>query len=141
MGETQIKRHTPALDAHVEFWVRNPTASLTDASRTLGVSPAWCSTIKNSDAFRRLYREKLGEYDETMFSAREQALGVASQALERLGERVAVTNDENFLLAAADKLLTHGRDQIRAGPGVQVNILGAATLDELQAARRSVLEG
>lgn len=140
-GET-VKRETPKLEAHVDFWIRNPMSSLLDCSRTLGVSVQYCGMVRNSDVFKRLYRRKMDGFDEQLYTVRDQALSVASVALERLGEAIRHTQDERFLLDTADKML--GRTEPGGGgyrTNVQVNVMGAATPEELRAAREKIVSG
>lgn len=106
MAEVQIQKISHRHDAILEFMICNPTAQLGEVARHFQVSQAWLSVIINSDVFRAKHEARGDEFfGAAIVPLREKIVGVASQAVEKLGEKLEVSSDGDFVLAVADKLL------------------------------------
>jgi hypothetical protein len=104
MAQVQIKRVRPKHDAILDWILSNPQKSMEECALTFGVTRAWLSVIVNSGVFQQKFQEKNAElFKETVVPLRDKLNGIAHVALERLGEAVATSADENFILAVADK--------------------------------------
>lgn len=124
--------------------IANPNAGLRELSLVFQMTPAWISTIVNSDAFQ----VKLAERQEQAFiqvaiPLRTKLHGVAEAAVEKLGDSLQNTQDPRMILDIADKTLHRlGYAPSRAAPAApvqqnntQFNVYGTVDADTIARAR------
>lgn len=103
----QLSRLTITHDAILDWLIANPgKGAMSKCANYFGYTQAWLSSIVWSDAFQAKLRDKKEIlFTETLVPLREQVAGVATRALERLGEKVEVIEDPKVLVDVADKML------------------------------------
>lgn len=93
----------------MDFMLGNPVVPMGRVALEFGVTQAWLSTIIHSDAFQNQLREKSqGLYESTVLPLREQVMGVARVAIDKLGEALenaSAVSDKPFIASAADNIL------------------------------------
>lgn len=102
----QVKTLSPQHKSILEWIVRNTDCNLKDCAAAFGRSPAWIYMLVRTD----LFQEELEKAQATSMSMstmplRQKLLAVGHQAVEKLGEKVADSQDAKFILEAADKTL------------------------------------
>ncbi len=87
-----------------------------------GMTQAWISCIVNSDAFKaELAARKEQMNGMVMFTLNDRINGLAAQSMEKLGQLIEVSNDPDFMLDVADKMLKNAGYGKPAGPAVTIN--------------------
>jgi hypothetical protein len=132
-----ISRLTHAHDAILDWLLMNPTATLTQMGEALGYSPPWLSLVINSDLFQAKYAERRQTIEASIASDIPAKMRVIAQlGLEKLADKIARTQDAEFLLETTDKMLHRLGYAPSKGPttvqqtNVQTNVyaVDAATL-------------
>lgn len=94
-----IKSMKPWHEELIDFMLAQPRAGLKETSEYFGVSIAWLSTVKNSDAFRDAWAQRRGEHSSTISATltqrvealAETALETMQQKLEREGMNIGLS--------------------------------------------------
>jgi hypothetical protein len=157
----QIKRvGKPWQEALAEFFIVNPEKSMAEAAQFFGVTLAWLSTVKNSDAFQDYYAARRREhFDDVSKSLADAKITDKLQGLAEMGVDALSTRLEEHItkvptrelsvdaLLAASKLALNalGFGQAKASPAtpmVQNNtiIVGAAALAKAKGNLRVIRE-
>lgn len=141
----QIQRVSHKHNMIMNWLVLNPDRSLRECADHFGVTQPWLSTVIHSDVFQAEFQQKLQNiHVRCAESIPEKLRAVADIALEKLADKVAQSEDPEFILDAADKALhrmgyapASARNGYGAGQGVQVNQQNVFMLsqDDLDAAR------
>jgi hypothetical protein len=106
--------------AIAQYLIANPTHSQKVVARHFEISEAWLSIVVNSDCFKEYIAQQDAEFrHEVLIPLREKLIGVASRAVERLGEAVEV-GAPDFILDVADKTLHRLGYAPNKGPEVAV---------------------
>jgi hypothetical protein len=144
----QIQTLTPRHDAIITFLVANPAMKKGDVARRFGVSPAWLSTVINSDVFQAKLRERQDEFfSAATESTREKLSRLANETLDKLIEKVEVETETSEIRAMATLALDRlgynafgGPGQALAGAGgnVQNNFFIGVERDTLARARERI---
>lgn len=128
MAEVQIKKVSHKHAMIMNWMVLNPDQSLRACADHFGVSQAWLSVVIHSDVFQAEFQQKLKNISARVAeSIPEKLRAVADIALDKLAEKVAESEDPDFILDAADKAL-HRMGYAPAsarngyGAGSQVNV-------------------
>lgn len=103
----QIQRIRYSHDAMIDHLIENPWISQNELASIFGYSPAWVSTVMNSDAFRaRLASRREQLVDPTIaLSLQERFQAVAEQSLRVLQEKLSLPApmvSDNLVLRAAE---------------------------------------
>lgn len=118
----EIKKVTPTHEAMMDWMLLNPGATLAQMGAYFGYSPAWLSQVINSDLFQALYREKRGEIDARVaMDIPAKMRGLASVALDKLVTHVEKSEQPEFLLETADKVLHRLGYAPSKGPSVSAS--------------------
>lgn len=96
MAATQLQSVSkPWHEALTEYFILYPERTMTEAARHFGVSLAWLSQVKNSDAFQDYYqarrREHFNELSKSLADSKieDKLRAVADMSLEAIADRVA----------------------------------------------------
>lgn len=118
---------------------------LSEAAAEFGVTQAWLSTVKNSDAFIDYFQRLSAAHSEALLlGVREKAIATADAAVGEIQRRLEVSAETiplNQLLDISDVLLKrtgHGEGRSQA-PTVSVH-LGLVSKEELAEARLRMRE-
>lgn len=128
MAENQIQDMNHTHEGILRWLLLNPDRPLRDCAAYMGVTQSWLSVIINSDCFRERLKELQGEFNIRVVQSLEEKLTTATNvALDRLITCVEASQDEQYILAAADKLLKSkgfgARANIPQGPTVNNYVL------------------
>jgi len=83
-----------------------PRATGTELALAFGRTPAWISTIINSQIFQAKLAERQDEvFADAVIDVRAKLEGVANAAVEKLGTCVHNSQDPKYILDVADKAL------------------------------------
>lgn len=83
------------MQALSDFMVARPDARAYEAAAFFGVTEAWLSTVKNSDAFRRFHNERRDEhFSRISTDVGEKLQALAEVSLDELTERVEEQRQE-----------------------------------------------
>jgi len=107
MAQNQIDTLNFRHEAIVDMMLAHPEMKQNDIANKLDLTPAWLSTVVNSDAFRVYYEKRREEYtlelhNKTVRKLYDVALAATEVVLEALGEDEV---DPRFALDAKDKSL------------------------------------
>lgn len=94
-----IKSMKPWHEELIDFMLAQPRAGLKETSEYFGVSMAWLSTVKNSDAFRDAWAARRGDHSSAISATitqrvealAETALETMQQKLEREGMNIGLS--------------------------------------------------
>jgi hypothetical protein len=105
MAQVQLQKLSPKHEAIMNWILENPEKPRRECAAFFGVTETWLSIIINSHCFQA----RLHERQEVIFSVVASDIptklrGVASLALDRVGEALPVSNAE-FALDVMDKTL------------------------------------
>lgn len=101
-----IARMTHAHDAILDWLLMNPTAPLREMAQALGYSISWLSLVINSDLFQAKYAERRGAIETQIASDIPAKMRIIAQiGLEKLADKMARSEDPDFLLETTDKVL------------------------------------
>ena len=109
-----IQKVAPRHEQIINWLIANPHRTNRDCAAFFGVTQAWLSTIKRSDAFRARMEQRLNEMAEDVRAEYISQMDInllgrlntaAEIAVDRLTERLEVATDPEFLLDCTDKLL------------------------------------
>lgn len=113
-------------DAILHFMLANPTVPKGEVAQRFNVSPAWLSTIINSEAFleaRALYTDLA--FHESVLPMREKLVIAADKALDRMIALTELETDLDKVRKTAETTLAacgFGTMKGPTAPGVQINI-------------------
>lgn len=118
----QLKDLSVTHNAIADWLIANPgKGQMGKCAAVFGISPAWLSTITQSDAFQALLKSKQEKtYQEVIIPLQDKIAGVAHAAVEKLGEVVNETNDGRLVKDVADSMLNklgYGAKATPAGEG------------------------
>jgi len=135
-------------EALADALLANPSARQRDIAKQLGVTEAWLSTVKNSDAFKAYYEKRRKEFNEKLHEATVAKLyATAIEAAQRVLEAVGDEDcPADFALEALDtslKRLGYGAGGTSVVIDNSTTQLGVAVVDRgiLEEARRRMLNG
>jgi len=141
----QIQKISHKHSMIMNWMVLNPDKPLKQCAEHFGVTQAWLSTVIHSDVFQMEFQEKLKTiHNHCAMSIPEKLRVVTDIALDKLAEKIADSEDPEYILDAADKALhrmgyapASARNGFGANQGVQVNTQNVFMLsqDDLDAAR------
>lgn len=109
-----ICKVAPRHEQIINWFIANPHRKNSDCAAFFGVTQAWLSTIKRSDAYQARMRQRLDEmagdvreeFIEQMGMGMLGKLSVAADlALDKLTEKIEAADDPEYLLDCTDKLL------------------------------------
>lgn len=104
MADIQSLNHTH--EAILNWLILNPDKSLRECADKMGFTQPWLSTVIHSDIFQMALRERQQNVaNRVAASIPERLQAVADIALDKLGGMVADSEDPDFVLDAADKVL------------------------------------
>lgn len=104
MAEIQRISHTH--EQVMNWLILNPQRSLRECADEFGYTQAWLSTLIHSDIFQAKLRERQEEVFSRVASSIPQKLAAVTHvALEKLADKVAESEDPEFILDAADRAL------------------------------------
>lgn len=94
-------------DAMIDLIIANPAISNNELAVSFGYTPAWCSMIKGSDAFRARLAARRAELvdPQITLSLEEKIRGVSERAVEVLAEKLtapAVAISDQLAIRAAE---------------------------------------
>ena len=133
-------------DRLIDALIAEPEIRLGELAKRFGVTQAWLSTVKNSDAFVDAYRRRSSEHSGALLgSVREKTLGAAEMAVDAISKRLEDTADViplPILLDTADVLLKRsGFGESKTAPTPNVNVqVGLVTQAQLEEARGRMRE-
>ena len=124
----------------------DPCATGPELALTFGRTPAWISTIINSQAVQARLAEKQSRvFGDVVVPLRDKLEGVAHAAVEKLGTALQNTQDPKFVLDVADKALHRlGYAPSRQAPSQgtvvnqQVNVYGEVDAKTIASARAMI---
>lgn len=124
----EIKRISHRHEMIMNWMVLNPDRPLRECADHFKVTQPWLSSVIHSDIFQAEFQAKLRRVDSSVVqSIPEKLRVVADIALEKLADKVANSEDPEFILDAADKALhrmgyapASARNGYGAGQGPQV---------------------
>jgi hypothetical protein len=108
----QIDRVSYTHDAVIDFIIANPQASQGQIAATFGYTPAWMSTIINSDAFQARLRTRRNEVVDPALVAtvNDRFKGVLSRSLEKLADLLETPSPPPNVILKAVELGARGLD-------------------------------
>lgn len=108
----QIDRISYTHDAVIDYIIANPQASQGNIASTFGYTPAWMSTIINSDAFQARLRSRRGEVvDPTLIATvNDRFKGVLNRSLEKLADLLETPSPPANVILKAVELGARGLD-------------------------------
>jgi hypothetical protein len=119
-----------------DWLIANPDKPLSEAAKAFNKTQPWISTVIHSHAFEDYFRLRSEAYSASVL---DKAAGVAGQALEALGERLATEAKVlpiNTLLEVADVMTKRARPAPTPSASPQVvNQIGIMTREELASIR------
>ena len=120
----QLKYINHAHEAVLMWLFQNPDKNQYECAIALGYTSSYISSLIHTDLFQlRIAEMREKNHQVGIYSLTEQMAGVAAQALQKMGERLAVENDIEKVRSVADtvlKRLGYGA----ARPTVVVNASG-----------------
>jgi len=139
-NSVQVQRVSHTHNAILDFMVANPTAPLSHVATYFGYTQSWLSTVIHSDAFQARLRERQDTaFNEVVVAdLRAKITGVASQAIDKLSEKLAVAADIRDVKDSAEMLLRSigwGQPKAAAAPARQTNIVVLADRESLARSR------
>lgn len=136
------------LQAVLDFFTANPTATMEQAAVHFKVSRAWIHTMVNSDMFRaQLYERRKAISDQVVSLVTEELTGTLSYGIHRIADLLETTTDENFVLDAVELLSKRYNEimgysnkaiasaPLQPAPGTQQNNYFFANPDDLKRIR------
>lgn len=139
----QIKKVNAWHERLADWLIANPAKTQGEAAKHFGVTQAWLSVVKNSDAFQDYFRQRSDAASAVIIhGVKEKMLGAADQAVNELQRRLehpqGFTTQE--LLDVTDTMTKRTMaPQLQAAPGVQqlhLHMVPKAALAEARAAMR-----
>lgn len=133
----------------MNWMVLNPDKPLRMCADHFGVTQAWLSTVIHSDVFQAEFQQKLQNIHGRCAAAIPEKLRVVADiALDKLADKIAESEDPDFILDAADKALhrmgyapSSARNGYQAGQNVNVQqnvfMLSQEDLDKARGIMRS----
>jgi len=123
-----LKKVRVKHDAIMDFMLANPTLRMGQVAEHFGVSRAWLSVVVHSDAFQEQLRAKQEKlFGATVLPLREQVLGLAAMAVDKLSEAVEAADPQGDREYVADvtemalKAAGLGPSKLPGTPVVQQN--------------------
>lgn len=137
----QIKKVNHWHERLCDWLIANPGAPQNEAAKYFQKTPAWISTVINSDAFQDYYRERsLATSNAVVVDLKAKMLGATDMAVSEIQRRLstpqAMTTDE--LLAVTDTMSKRAMpaQASQGGPAVQQILI--VSKDDLAAARAAM---
>jgi len=91
----------------IAYIVANPSQRRSEVARHFQVSPAWLSTVINSDVFQARLRERQDEFfGAATAPIRERLEGIAHLAIDRMEDKLPFENDLSEIREVAKLALT-----------------------------------
>lgn len=118
-----------------DWLIANPDKTLGEAAKVFNKTQSWISTVIHSHAFEDYHKARSEAYSASVL---DKAAGVAGQALEALGERLAseaAILPIGTLLEVADVMTKRARPAPAQAPTQITNQIGIMTRDELASIR------
>ena len=133
----QLKYINHTHEAVLMWLFQNPEKNQYECATALGYTSSYISSLIHTDLFQlRIAEMREKNHQVGIYSLTEQMAGVAAQALQKLGDRLAVENDIEKVRSVADtvlKRLGYGIAKTAVvvnAPGGTVNIADKQTLLE-----------
>lgn len=102
----QIQKMSHRHEALLQYMIAHPEARARELAIIFEMTPAWISTIIHSHAFQAQLAARQDEcFSETVLPLREKMLGLAHDAVEKLGTQLDNSQDPKYVLDVADKVL------------------------------------
>ena len=127
----QVKKVSNWMQALSDFMVAHPQARAYEAAEFFGVTEAWLSTVKNSDAFQYFHSERRNiHFDRISNTVGEKLQTLAEISLDEMTERLEEQRDELPISVLQDVgkmaigALGFGSKTNGNGMAVQVNVNG-----------------
>lgn len=118
----QIAKMRISHELILDWLLLNPDKTQNECAAYFDVTPAWLSTVVNSDCFKaRLATRRLALDHKVGDLTIGKIQGVVDKGLERLDEMIPLVQDPAFILNTTDKLLHRLGYGPRPGVGVQFN--------------------
>lgn len=146
MNAVQAKQMV-LIDQMIAYQLANPGKPWTACAAALGVSTLWCRMMASSDAYKARYAQVSDKVitDVGLFGLKEKIAAAAELAVERMAEKIAVSESLGDLRDATELLLEHqfgGKGPGTPAPAV-VNIQQSLILqgrDQICAPKEPVAE-
>lgn len=124
--DTTQSKHMVLIDAIIAWMIGNPGKPLTQCAAALRLSSPWVRMVASSDFFKaRLAEQRDGMIAATgILTLRERIAVAAEVAVERLTEKIAVSDNMEEITDATEMLLDKYYDVSGEGPkgNGQVNV-------------------
>lgn len=142
----QIKKVNHWQERLLDALIAEPEVSLGELAKRFGVTQAWLSTVKNSDAFVDEFRRRSSAHSEALLGGLQaKTRAVAEMAVDELARRLeheAQVLPFPIVLETAETMLKRsgfGESKSAPTPNLQVNV-GVVTQSELAEARSAMRE-
>ena len=142
----QIQKLSPKHEAILVALVSDPSMSRNQLAMEIGVSPAWLSTIINSDVFQAALKERQEEvWGRAAEGIANKLSLLAEKSLDRLTSKVDVENNPEILLDITKAALNRtgfpdARSSMPGGPALQQNNFFSVSPEQLSVMREKVIE-
>lgn len=143
-------KHVSHRHHGIMLWMLvNPHKPLKECAKELGYSQPWLSCVIHSDAFQAQFDElKIQSRDDVCMGLKDKMTGLAHQAVDKLSDQIALSEDPSFILSAADKMLSKlgyapqtANVNINTGGGaIAVTQVSRETVENAQALRLKAIE-
>jgi len=144
MAQVQIKKVNSWHERLADWLIANPAKTQGEAAKHFGVTQAWLSVVKNSDAFQDYFRQRSDAASAVIIhGVKEKMLGAADQAVSELSRRLEhpQTLTMQQLLDVTDTMTKRTMaPQLQAAQGPQqlhLHMVPKAALAEARAAMRA----
>ena len=125
MGQSvQVKKVSNWMQALSDWMILNPQARAYDAAEFFGVTEAWLSTVKNSDAFKQFHQMRRDQhFDRISEDVGGKLQNLAEISLDELTERVEEERDQMSIQTLHDlsKMAVGALGFGNRGGGVVIN--------------------
>lgn len=100
-------RHMVLIDQMIAWQIANPGKPWSHCAQAMGLTPLWCRMVASTDAFRARYAEVAPELIEQigLVPLKAKMSAVAEMALERLAEKIPLTESLGDLTDATEMLI------------------------------------
>lgn len=145
-SNSPIQRLRPTHDAIMDFMLMNPGATLAEMGHHFGYTPAWLSTVINSDLFQARLSERRAEIEEIIHNdIPAQMRGIVGMGLEKIAAHMERSQDMQYVTTTTDKLLHRLGYAPKSGVVVQSqgptqNNFFLASPEDLAKARERIVE-
>lgn len=102
----QLKAISHRHQAIMDLMLAQPDVTQREIAAVLGYTEAWVSQVIHSDVFQATYRKLYkDQFDTVVIGSREKLLGLAHQAMERVGEELQNAPTPRFALDTMNSTL------------------------------------